>query len=73
MDSKLAATAFNAGVSIVDGAHAAVALTAKAARVTAAQTKSVVATSKEVGTSFWAGVKFAHQRNKDRAIPKLGM
>jgi hypothetical protein len=72
MVSKLATTAFSVGVSIVDGAHAAATFTAKAAKVTAAQTKSVAATSKEVGTSFWAGMKFAHQRNKDRAIPKLG-
>jgi hypothetical protein len=71
--SKFANVAFNAGVSIVDSAYAAKRGAVKVAQATAAQTKSVAATSKEVGTSFWAGMKFAHQRIKGQAIPKLEM
>lgn len=67
MSKSIALAAFNAAVVITNGAHAAKRCAVKAAEVTAAQSKATATASKEVGTAFWAGMKYAHQYNKANA------
>ena len=60
MSKSFALAAFNAAVVITNAGHAAKRCAVKAAEVTATQ-------SKEAGTAFWAGMKYAHQYNKATA------
>ena len=56
MSKSIALAAFNTAVVITNGAHAA-----KRCAVNTA------AASKEAGSAFWAGMKYAHQYNKANA------
>ena len=56
MSKSIALAAFNTAVVITNVAHAAKRGAVKAA-----------GQSKEVGISFWAGMKYAHQQNKANA------
>ena len=60
MSKSIALAAFNAAVIITNGAHAAKRCAIKASKATATA-------SKEAGSSFWAGMKYAHQYNKATA------
>ena len=60
MSKSIALAAFNAAVVITNGAHAAKRCAVNVAKVTATQ-------SKEAGSAFWAGMKYAHQYNKANA------
>ena len=67
MSKSLALAAFNAAVVITNAAHAAKRCAVKAAEVTAVHSKATATVSKEAGTAFWAGMKYAHQYNKANA------
>ena len=56
MSKAFALAAFNAAVAITNAAHAT-----KRCAVAGATA------SKEAGSAFWAGVKYAHQHNKESA------
>ena len=60
MSKSIALAAFNAAVVITNGAHAAKRCAVKASKATATA-------SKEAGSAFWAGMKYAHQYNKATA------
>ena len=60
MSKSIALAAFNTAVTVVNAGHAVKRCAVKAAEVTATQ-------SKEAGSSFWAGMKYAHQYNKANA------
>lgn len=64
-NKSLALAAFNTAVVITNAAHATKRGVVKAAEVTAAQSKATATASKEVGIAFWAGMKYAHQYNKE--------
>ena len=66
-NKSFALAAFNTAVVLTNAAHAAKRCAVKAAEVTAAQSKATTAVSKEAGTAFWAGMKYAHQYNKANA------
>ena len=67
MSKSIALAAFNTAVVITNGAHAAKRCAVTVAKVTAAQSKAAAAVSKEAGSAFWAGMKYAHQYNKANA------
>ena len=67
MSKSIALAAFNAAVAITNAGHAAKRCAVKAAEVTAKHTATTAAVSKEAGTAFWAGMKYAHQYNKATA------
>ena len=67
MSKSFALAAFNTAVVITNAGHAAKRCAAKAAEVTAAQSKATATASKEAGIAFWAGMKYAHQYNKANA------
>ena len=68
MSKFFALAAFNTAVVAVNTGHIAKRLTVKAAKVTVAQSKATATASKEAGIAFWAGMKYAHQYNKAKAV-----
>ena len=68
MSKSFALAAFNTAVVVTNAAHATKRGVIKAAEFTAEHTVAGVTASKEAGTAFWAGMKYAHQYNKANAV-----
>ena len=67
MSKAFALAAFNTAVVITNAAHAAKRGVVAAASLTKDNAVAGATASKEAGTAFWAGVKYAHQHNKANA------
>ena len=68
MSKSFALAAFNAAVAITNAAHAAKRGVVAAACSTKDNAVASTTTTKEAGIAFWAGMKYAHQYNKENAV-----
>ena len=68
MSKSFALAAFNTAVVVTNAAHATKRGVVKAAEFTAEHTVAGATASKEAGVAFWAGMKYAHQYNKAKAV-----
>lgn len=64
----LALNAFNAAITITNAAHATKRAVTKAATATADGAVASTQATKEAGTAFWAGMKYAHTCNKTLGV-----
>lgn len=64
MSKSFALAAFNAAVITTNAAHAAKRGVAAAASFTKDNAVAGTTATKEAGLAFWAGMKYAHNRNK---------
>ena len=67
MSKAIALAAFNTAVVITNVGHAAKRGVVAAACFTKDNAVAGATASKEAGTAFWAGMKYAHQYNKANA------
>ena len=68
MSKSFALAAFNAAVAVTNAAHAAKRGVVAAACFTKDNAVAGTTATKEVGVAFWAGMKYAHQYNKAKAV-----
>lgn len=66
MSKSIALAAFNAAVTITNGAYAAKRGVVAAASFTKDNAVAGAAVSKEAGVAFWAGMKYAYKANKEQ-------
>ena len=67
MSKSFALAAFNTAVIATNAAHAAKRGVVAAASFTKDNAVAGTTATKEAGTAFWAGMKYAHQYNKTRS------
>ena len=65
MSKSFALAAFNTAVVITNAGHAAKRGVVAAASFTKDNAVAGTTATKEAGVAFWAGMKYAHQYNKD--------
>ena len=68
MSKSFALAAFNTAVIATNAAHAAKRGVVAAACFTKDNAVAGATASKEAGIAFWAGMKYAHQYNKAKAV-----
>ena len=68
MSKSFALAAFNTAVAITNGAHATKRGVVAAACFTKDNAVAGTTATKEAGIAFWAGMKYAHQYNKENAV-----
>ena len=68
MSKSFALAAFNAAVVATNAAHAAKRGVVAAASFTKDNAVAGTTATKEAGVAFWAGMKYAHQYNKDNGV-----
>ena len=68
MSKSFALAAFNTAVIATNAAHAAKRGVVAAASFTKDTATTGAVSTKEAGVAFWAGMKYAHQYNKAKAV-----
>ena len=68
MSKSFALAAFNTAVAVVNAGHAAKRGVVAAACFTKDTASAGATNTKEAGVAFWAGVKYAHQYNKNNGV-----
>ena len=68
MSKSFALAAFNTAVIATNAAHAAKRGVVATASFTKDNAVAGATASKEAGIAFWAGMKYAHQYNKENAV-----
>lgn len=68
MSKSFALAAFNAAVIATNAAHAAKRGVVAAAYFTKDTASAGVTNTNEAGLAFWAGMKYAHQYNKNNGV-----